>query len=429
MAAVVCIALLALLIKDTSFTGDTYILRGLSQGMSLVLGAYWFLTKSGRVKWRKYFGLLLFLFTISVGVIGARDQFYTGLQVASLGASCLLFTAYNESQLARRERNQTLYKFVLLAGVVVLTVSLAATRLWPSIAYYHDSIEGITRFRGLYGQPASMGSFAGIIVGVATFSSGSWWIRVPAIVLSLLCLAMTSSRTFWVAWLAATCFMLLWLAQRKRLQVITGLLFLLIIAGAVITAFDLRPSVKTTQGALRSDSIGNLTGRVGVWQYAFEKFKERPLLGYGFTTGDDAFKELSNTRTSKVAMAPDASKISTTRYSLHNGYIQALLDSGLIGAFLYLAILSTAIIKILATHDKQMAGALYVLIFVAVANMGESVMFSAAVFPSLLAWYFVVFGLSLQKSTSRSSDQDATPYVLPLSQSKRHLAHDPLQAT
>ena len=411
MVTVVCIVLLALLIKDTSFTGDPYILRGLSQGMSLALGTYWLLTSSGRVKWRKYCGLLLFLLAISVGVIGARDQYYTGLQVVSLGSACLLFIAYNESALTRQERNQTVLKFVLLVGAVVLTVSLAATILWPNIAYYYDPTEMIRRFRGLFGQPASMGSFAGIIVGVASFSSGSWWVRVPAIALGLLCLAMTSSRTFWVAWLAATLFIVLWLTQRKRLQVIAGILFLLIIGVTAITAFNLRPSEKATQSAMRSDSIGNLTGRVGVWQSAYEHFKQRPLLGYGFTTGDDAFKDFANSNISKV--------VSTKRYSLHNGYVQALLDSGLIGAILYLVILSAAIIKILATHDHQMAGALYVLIFVAVANMGESVMFSAAVFPSLLAWYFVVFGLSLQKSTSQSSDQNATPYILPISQTRK----------
>jgi O-antigen ligase len=390
---VLCLAFLVLLFKDTSPLGDHYFARGVSQTLCLAAGLYWFLTKESNTAWRKYLLLMLFLLAIALGVSGSENPFYTGLQVLSLGAVFIFFVAYNES-VAESEHRFRAANIVLWAGMVVLPISLMAIKVWPQIAYEYDPIERISRFRGLFGKPAAMAALAAIILGLAHFMKLRLLVKIPALIISGVCLALTYSRTFWAAWLVAMSFTWWWCTSKRRLLSIVLIGAMLIAGYAFAVLFDLRLSMKSAEATLRSDSIMNMSGRTLIWKYAFKYFLDRPFLGYGFTTGDDAFRVLQpNVPADRYILRGNI--MSEKRFTLHNGYIQAILDSGLFGGCLYLGLLGRAIVNVMRVKNPLSAPALYVLMFVLVANIGESVMFSAATMTSLFAWYAVVFGLSL----------------------------------
>jgi len=90
--------------------------------------------------------------------------------------------------------------------------------------------------------------------------------------------------------------------------------------------------------------------------------------------------------------------------TLHNGFLQSLLDSGFLGASLYLTIIWFVIWVLLKQDTARQYGAeLYVLIFMTLSNFGETVIFSAAMYPGVLYWYVAVFALSLKRSKDFST--------------------------
>jgi O-antigen ligase len=86
-------------------------------------------------------------------------------------------------------------------------------------------------------------------------------------------------------------------------------------------------------GALTGDPT--LTGRTVIWQFALEKISEHPWLGYGFGsfwrvgTGVPSVDEAPGF----VAKMPHA----------HNGYIDILLQIGVVGSVLFTAVILTCI--------------------------------------------------------------------------------------
>jgi O-antigen ligase len=164
-------------------------------------------------------------------------------------------------------------------------------------------------------------------------------------------------------------------------------------------------SEKTVAHTLRTDSIENLTGRTKVWKYALSSWWDRPLFGYGFTTGDEPFNTGDEPFNARKGTPLAGKGRDVKRYTLHNGYIQALLDSGAVGAALYVVVLGLAIIRIARPQATQLRVPLFILLFAAIANMGETIIFSAATFQSVLVWYCVVFGLSLAEQVPRAVER------------------------
>ena len=175
-----------------------------------------------------------------------------------------------------------------------------------------------------------------------------------------------------------------------------------------VKAIDIRPSKESTKQYLRTDSLENMSGRTEIWAFALKRSLDRPLLGYGFTTGDHAFVRDASDSSAKFLL-------DTARYTLHNGYIQALLDSGIFGALLYVVVVLKALVGFYKSQSKFMSAPFFALLFLAIANLGESVMFSAATFSSLLAWYLVVFGLSI--GGKRQDEKNSVPPMSPKSSS------------
>jgi O-antigen ligase len=211
---------------------------------------------------------------------------------------------------------------------------------------------------------------------------------------------MSSARTFWVGWVVAAACALWWISKKNRLKILGLGGFVLLTGVLLLSAIGVEKAgmQKGFDKAVRMQSVSNLTGRLSMWKSALAEFGKRPFFGYGFSVGDEGFRGSGGSRTTLAAMNAGTNQ---TRHTLHNGYLQALLDSGILGFIFYLLIIAKTQTALLSHGRKRYATALFVIIFMAVANMAETVMFTAATEHSVLGWYYVVFALSLAGRKTR----------------------------
>jgi O-antigen ligase len=174
--------------------------------------------------------------------------------------------------------------------------------------------------------------------------------------------------------------------------------FVPLVAALIVTVLCLGIVIGTqmtpAQGAkiFRQDSIENLSGRTAMWAQALQRYWEHPWLGYGFTAGGVVLDESSWRGTGGAS----SNSLSQGAITLHNGYVQALLDSGGIGGALYVAVILSALLCFLRYDGaKQYAAEFYSLVFLAVANLGETVIFGAGVLHGVWFWYVTVLALTL----------------------------------
>jgi len=86
------------------------------------------------------------------------------------------------------------------------------------------------------------------------------------------------------------------------------------------------------------------------------------------------------------------------RSTLHNGYIQSLLDTGLSGFVIYITAIYLSLYRVLKyDYNKIYYSIFYVIIFFAISNLGESIIYSTGTFDGSFYWINSVAALSLKK--------------------------------
>jgi O-antigen ligase len=285
---------------------------------------------------------------------------------------------------------------MLIALTVVCLVSLLL-RVWHPALAFEQTFEG-PRFRGLFSKPAMMGAASGLLFGLCLFVPWHWSIRGIGIAASLPCLFLTGSRTFWVA---ATVSMgaagIRYVRWRRTFVPMVAVLIVAVLGLGIVIGTQMTQA----QGAkiFRQDSIENLSGRTAMWAQALQRYWEHPWLGYGFTAGGVVLDETGW----RGAGGVSSNSPSQGAITLHNGYVQALLDSGGIGAALYVAVILSALLCFLWYDGaKQYAAEFYCLLFLAIANLGETVIFGAAVLHGVWFWYVTVLALTLPSLASQA---------------------------
>ncbi|HUJ79721.1 MAG TPA: O-antigen ligase family protein [Nitrospiria bacterium] len=387
---------LALVGKDVLPLGDSYVMRGVSEGLALLAGMYWFVTR-GRDETVKRYGLVLaYLAVLLLTSMVSRSPLYVIVQTSSLIATVLFFIAYIESQRREEEKNQTVFMTSALLFTAVCLASLILAVYRPQLVY-ESTIEG-ERFNGLYGKSAMMGTAAGLLFGLSVLGKWNWPLRIVGLLVSLPCLYLTGSRTFWVAAAVGLCVVAV-LYFKHKWAWMAAVIVAAVVLPLTMTAADFHISSKRESQILRTQSMANLSGRVTIWNVAFTKFWERPLLGYGFTIGADAFEGKAQGSKTSVPVGKDYKYGKSFIPTLHNGFIQALLDSGALGAFLYVTIIGYSLWAMLTRDGARQYGVeMFVLIFLTLSNFGETVIFSAAEYPGVFYWYIALFAMSLKRS-------------------------------
>ncbi len=385
------ILLIGLLAKDVLPLGDRHLLRGVSEGIALAVGVGWLVTHWSGAVARRYGLILSYLSILALTAICSQRPFFVLLQVLSLVSVVLFFVAYIESSGIKQDAFRWNVFAVSCAFLFVCVGSLVLLAVRPPLAFEVTS-EG-NRFRGLFNEPAMMGAVSGLLVGLVAFGKFHWLVRIAGALASLPCLYLTGSRTSWGAALAALLITGALYITNKR-QWIVGLAFMGIVGGVSLVMFDFRMDADVQSQVIRSGSIETLSGRTVLWDLALKKYQDSPLLGYGFTAGSDALVADMGDALNAAFGVSDRSQRKT--FSLHNGYLQALLDSGAIGAALYMAILISAIRGMWKYGTECLHGAeMYSLIFFTVSNVTDTIIFGAAVFYEVYFWYLPVLAMSL----------------------------------
>lgn len=389
----------ALLIKDTVPIGDVYVLRGLSQGLALLVGLWWLFTRGTITAIRPYGLLLAYVGILCATAFISMDPTRVLLQVLSLVAVMLFFISFCAQLQTTPDMHTTATRIVLYSLLPVCLGSLLLYKIAPTLAY-DQAIERVTwdnahRFKGLFGKPAGIAAASGILLGLCAFTKTHWLIRAIGAIASMLCLYLTLSRSFWVGAFVALAITVLLYIRHKNTLIIVGIIGLLIALVAINVA-DTRVPAFNQSETLRSDSLANLSGRTTLWAYALTRFWDHPLLGYGYTVGHHAFIS-NNYGRSRDSSGEDVALFHTENFSFHNGYVQALLDSGGLGGLLYLVIMGRALwVVVWFDTTKSHAAVVYSLLFLSIANVGETIVFSPAIFHAVYYWYVAILALSLK---------------------------------
>jgi len=408
----IAVLLMALMVaKDAVHIGDRFIMRGTIQGACLLYGLLWLLVNL-RAGWaQRYLPVWLYLLVLLASAALSEFFAYSALEVLSLLSVVTFSIAVAESArdlpVTAAIRAATGWTYL-----IVCAVSLAGIYVMHDLVYQSD-VAGGKRFSGLFGRPAMLGEAAGILLGIALFGRFRWRnIRLPvqaaAVGVALLCLLLTGARTFWVGALAAA-LATSWLYVRARLKVYLGIAVVAACGLLFATVANYHVSEASQKKLLRTESIGNLTGRTEVWAEALKRVAERPWLGYGFGAGGLGMTTDNTMRLSSPGQG------SASVPTLHNGYVQSLVDSGILGTALYTLIILFAIWRMVWRDRRREFGAeFFALTFLAVSNMGESVIFAAATFPSIFFWYAAILALSLRRpAATRRQPAVAAPAPAP----------------
>lgn len=391
--AVLVLLILGLLVKDVGRFGDIYIIRSITQVTALGVGLYCILFR--KICWGKYILLWLYIGSLLIGSATSSDPTYTILQVISLAAVLLFFVAFQELNCSDEDRNKTLITTVYWVSGIVCILSLVALFIYPHIAYLEMDWVNTTRYRGIFGQPATLAGCAGFLIGCAWFGREKLWVKTPLLLVGLVNIILSGARTFIVA--SAVALGLQAYRKLHRRKIIIGAVFAIWIIGGLFLAELISPMFLERAGEgniksiIRENTIEDIGGRTKMWHRGMDAFKKRPLFGYGFSIGAEGLFADGRRNTYYDT------ELKKTKYTLHNGFVQVLLDGGIIGFIFYISILGLSIIKYLKSWNYSDKVGQYSIIFITLANMGESFLFSASTTNSLIAWYFVVYGLSIEK--------------------------------
>lgn len=391
--------IVALLVKDTAPIGDVYVLRSLSQGLCLAAGGWWLFGHGSIEVLRRYWLILVYSAILCATAFVSTDPGRVLLQVLSLSAVTLFFVGFCEQAEEKPAMHITAAKIAIYTLLPICIGSLLLYKIAPTLSY-DQSVERLAwdnthRFKGLFGKPGGIAAAAGLLLGLCVFTRTHWTFRVAGIASAIACMYLTLSRSFWVGAFVALAATLFLYVKRKGLLLACGIGGLLAVL-VVLATLNINTSTLQQSKTMRSDSLENLSGRTTVWALALTRFWDRPLLGYGYTEGHHAF--LYTRQGSKNdSSGENVGLFRNETFSLHNGYIQALLDSGGLGALVYVILVGLTVWRVVwLDSQKRHASTLYALIFLSIANIGETIVYTPATFHATYYWYGAVLALGLR---------------------------------
>jgi exopolysaccharide production protein ExoQ len=154
-------------------------------------------------------------------------------------------------------------------------------------------------------------------------------------------------------------------AQRLRVPLYATILAAVLMVSSAIMAFGV--NTEAVAGVVGRSS--DLTGRTEIWSSVVSSIFERPVLGYGYSGFWDS---------ASASISLDHALGATLMYS-HNGYLEILLNLGVVGFVLTLAFLGTGMRRAYYwSEDAQSRAGLWplaFLLFFILHNFGECTIF------------------------------------------------------
>lgn len=400
MKFILIFTVLALVARNALYMGAySEAIRGLGLALFGLAGISGVLNSDLASNLKKYWSIHLYVFFMLLSTLFSDNLAYIFFQNASLIVVFAFSMALYEVKQDRLVNvNVDLFKAIVYSYTLICIASLAMVHFSYSTAY-EVLWAGELRFRGVFAKSGMMGATAGVLIGVAVFSQKNIVIKSIAVSVGLACLALTLSRTFWVA--ATFSYILTnWRYKPKSKKMIYGSVVLGIIVILISSLFNLSVDLKGTEKVTRTGSISSLSGRVDLWKEGLSAASNKPILGYGLTAGSTALES------SRVSLNGADGSLDETRSrgrrTFHSGYIQALLDGGIIGLLCYVLVLLTSLVSIFKYDDgKKYPAEFYCILFLLVSNFSENIIYAVTVFNSSLFWMIAVFSMQLRFLTKK----------------------------
>lgn len=250
---------------------------------------------------------------------------------------------------------------------ITLAVALGASLLFGLLSadafaeFGGDGLRGVFLKKNALGRIAALSLVLFIVLGISAGVTKK--IATAGLVLSLLTLSMSQSMSAMVTAGATTMLMVLMVAYRSHR--ISGVTVALLLVLSCAIGFLTAPiSLEELAEAVGRD--GTLTGRTPLWQASLETVYDRPWLGYGFGAFWLGLEGPSSDIWSAFVWHPPHS---------HNGFLDLLLELGVVGLVLYLAMFAESLrraLRVFQGTGLMSVWALTFLVFLVSSNLTES---------------------------------------------------------
>lgn len=401
MYAILIFVLLALLFKTPlRLPGDFYSVL-LIEGIAGLYALYFMVRYHRQVDLTRYWLFLAYLGVLWLSALSSADAAWVLAQALALTSVVIFFIVFAEGH----PDLQTVQRRVLLVFAVAVAFAGIA-----SVIYY--KVFGIVaidtsvvpwRYKGLFSKPADIAAASGLLVVISAFSSWPVFLRLCGGAIGFLNLWLSGSRNALAAVVVSMIVTPLISSTRRWLMLWAGA-FASVAGLYLVVAADLTlpPAVARS---LRFESLQTMSGRTDLWSLGFQQFLEKPWLGYGFTRGADAYAPFHAEILQRVG---DTSPVLGRHPVVDGGYIQSLLDAGVIGSILYIAIILAAIYNAARISRRPDAPPILAcILFLAVANFAETVIFSAIKIQSVLFWYLALVSARLSRTSAIAASAPA----------------------
>lgn len=328
--------------------------------------------------------------------------------ISLLGTS--LFGVLLASRLTFGEQLRVARFALRIAAVACLVVFVVAPNHAMGTDYGTGTIRAIFPHKNLFGAAMALG----LLVEWFAFDEGAIARVIKFTSLGLFSALLAVSRSITSIVTAAATLLILWLFEKfHRRYHIPLPAILMFVAGLIVCValFGIDTSIFTDLMGRSKD----LTGRTDLWHSVGSMIMAKPLLGYGFSGFWEGASMESYAVEQYVGWSPTYS---------HNGYLEILLNLGVVGAGLFLIFLWKGLSRTVHLAEertvKEELWPLAFLVFFVVHNCAECTivwqncfewsLLIATVVSANPVVHSVMSGQSLQASSNESSgDFDGLP--------------------
>ncbi len=252
-------------------------------------------------------------------------------------ATVLVVSAFLSVETVGTERSLVLWRWVLLA---VLVINLVSVKFVPAAVHPFGELDPqlVGNWRGIYGHKNIAGSVAAITALVFLFMPARrFWAKLfdfAVVGLSMVFLIGTHSKSslglLAVAIVAGAIYRIAWRQEIDRTIALVAV-GLLVVAGAVFVLADQAAIARLLEDPTQ------FTGRTEIWNAEIAHIRDHPILGSGFGTFAGTGKD--------SPLAPYIGGWVIGASNGHNGYLQLLVTVGGVGfvlAFVALLVVPAA---------------------------------------------------------------------------------------
>jgi exopolysaccharide production protein ExoQ len=336
---------------DHLLPGETEITSTIFQAIILsVLCWMWWLKRRYLVAVMKdIFPYLLILLLCALSAFWSDYQFPTLRRSVTL-SSCVFFGAYCYLQFGVKGTLELLGRATVIVALISLFVFIAIPSIGTETALGYESA-----MRGVFSQKNSLGEAMLLAIScyVYLLVDNPKSVTKPLLRLGLLffCIILARSATSLViAMIVVAAGAIFWSQRSWRRRAVV--LYILITMFCVVTALAIFDTAQLLGYFNRDVSF---TGRLPLWEASLEAAMQQPWLGYGYS----GFWNQDS-----IAVQAIWAAIDWQAPSSHNGYIDILLQIGIIGLFLYAWVWGGIVVNsVLAWREGSLREARWILLF------------------------------------------------------------------